>query len=71
MADVNPIDRQEIVQAALEKAFKKLAKKGAIPQEKIAQLTTAHIESRTDLLRSEIERLQAEQVRIANLRPRG
>jgi len=28
MADVNPIDRQEIVQAALEKAFKKLAKKG-------------------------------------------
>ena len=64
MSNVSERDRQEIVQATLEKTFKKLAKKGVIPQEKVANLSNDLLEARSALIQEEIRRLQTEHQQI-------
>jgi uncharacterized small protein (DUF1192 family) len=67
MASVSDLDRQEIVQAALKKAFEKFARKGLIPQEKVENLTLELLEARAALLQVELQRLQAEHQRVTAL----
>jgi uncharacterized small protein (DUF1192 family) len=64
MSSYTELERQEIVQATLEKAFKKFVRKGLISQDQATALSSGLLENRQLLIQAEVQRLQAESTRV-------
>lgn len=67
MASISSVDRQEIIQATLLKAFEKLAKKGAIPAAKASALRMELLDARAALLSVEVKKLEGLQDELKKL----